>query len=168
NEVYADALKTDKEFWPAEYQAGMLLLEKYNRADALEAFDKALKINPNAAEAHVGKGLAALQRYEIKDAEAAAARALEINPNLTDALRLRADTHLLAGDFPAALCDLEKARGVNPRDETTLGRIAAGLFLQRRTGEFDRLAAEVEKHDPKAGPFYVTLADPLHERRPFD
>src|SRR5207245_6828325 len=46
NDVYGDALKNDKEFWPAEYQAGMLLLEKYNRGEALDAFDKALTINP--------------------------------------------------------------------------------------------------------------------------
>src|SRR5262249_34676671 len=56
NEVYGDALKADRDLWPAEYQAGMLLLEKYNRGEALAAFDKALAINPRAAEALVGKG----------------------------------------------------------------------------------------------------------------
>ncbi len=91
NDVYGDALKNDKDFWPAEYQAGMLLLEKYNRGEALDAFDKALVINPNAAEALVGKGIAALQKYEVKDAERFAERALAINPNLPEALRLRAD-----------------------------------------------------------------------------
>ena len=34
NEVLADALKADPDLWPAEYLAGMLLLEKYNRGDA--------------------------------------------------------------------------------------------------------------------------------------
>src|SRR5262245_42060901 len=34
-EVYGDALKADKQFWPAELQAGLLLLEKYNRAEGL-------------------------------------------------------------------------------------------------------------------------------------
>ncbi len=41
-DVYGDAVKYDKTYWPAEYQAGMLLLEKYNRPEALAAFDKAL------------------------------------------------------------------------------------------------------------------------------
>ena len=50
NEVYGDALKGDPDLWPAEYQAGMLLLEKYNRGQATTAFDKALSINPRAAE----------------------------------------------------------------------------------------------------------------------
>src|SRR5262249_53520425 len=106
NEVYADALKTDKDFWPAEYQAGMMLLEKFNRPEALKAFDKALSINPNAAEVHAAKGAAALQRLEIQQAEEVVKQALEINPNLTDALRLQADVHLAGGDLAAALRDL--------------------------------------------------------------
>src|SRR5204862_874233 len=93
-EVYGDALKADQSFWPAEYQAGMLLLEKYNRPEALAAFDKALAINSNAAEALVGKGIAALQKMEIKEAEQFAERALSINPNLPEALQLRADVYL--------------------------------------------------------------------------
>lgn len=167
NEVFGDALKTDKDFWPAEYQAGMLLLEKYNRPEALKAFDKALAINPNAAEVHAAKGAAALQKYEIQEAEEAATRALEINPNLTDALRLRADVHLASGNVPAALRDLERARAVNPREETTLGRVAACLFLQGKKADADRLAQEVAKHDPKAGVFYHTWAEQLDERRRF-
>ena len=60
NEVYKDALKADADCWQAEAQAGYLLLEKHNRADAADAFDKALKINPRAVEALVGKGMLAL------------------------------------------------------------------------------------------------------------
>src|SRR5437588_9033630 len=98
NDVLGDALKNEKEFWPAENEAGMLLLEKYNRGEALDAFDKALAINPNAAEALVGKGLAALQKLEVQAAQQFADRALRINPNLPEALRLRANAHVVAGD----------------------------------------------------------------------
>src|SRR5207302_4710206 len=55
NDVYADTLKFDPDCWQAENFAGRMLLEKHNRADAAEAFDKALKINPRAAEALIGK-----------------------------------------------------------------------------------------------------------------
>src|SRR5207302_6881988 len=106
-DVYADALKQDKDFWLAEYQAGMLLLEKYNRAEGLAALDKALTINPRAAEALVGKGVAALQRLEIQDAERFAERALKINPKLPEALRLRADVHLTIGNIDKALKELQ-------------------------------------------------------------
>src|SRR5262249_51280534 len=115
SDVYGDATKYDKDFWPAEHEAGMLLLEKYNRGEALDAFDKALAINPSAAEALAGKGAAALQRYEVKDAEQFAERALKVNPSLPEALRLRADVHLVGGDVKAALKELDQARKVNPR-----------------------------------------------------
>jgi len=146
----------------------MLLLEKYNRGEALDAFDKALTINPNAAEALIGKGSAALQKYEIKEAEQLAERALKINPHLPEALRLRADVHLAAGDVKSAMQELAEARKVNPHDENTLGRVAACLLLQRKSQEFQALAAEVEKVDPKAGVFYFELGQRLEERRWFD
>src|SRR5262249_19839095 len=164
-DVFADALKADKNFWPAEYQSGMLLLEKYNRADALEAFDKVLSINPHAAEALVGKGLAALQKYEIKDAEQFAERALRINPHLPEALRLRADVHLLVGDVRAALRDLEHARTINPRAENTLGPIAACLFLMHDQASFDALVQEVSRYDSKPGLFFYELGERLEARR---
>jgi tetratricopeptide (TPR) repeat protein len=167
-DVYADALKFDKDFWPAEYQAGMLLLEKYNRPEALASFDKALKINASAAEALAAKGVAALMRYEIKEAERLAEQALGINPKLPDALRLRADVHLSAGDAKAALKELETARNVNPRDERTLGRIAACLVLQRKKDDLAALTKEVEKFDTKPAPFYFEMGERLEERQYFE
>src|SRR5262249_26046805 len=80
NDVYADALKADKDYWFGELYAGELLLEKYNRGEAVSAFDKALKINSRAAEALVGKANAHLQRLDLKEAEQFADEALKINP----------------------------------------------------------------------------------------
>src|SRR5262249_28123783 len=37
-DLYGDSIKNDKNYWPAEWQAGLLLLEKYNRGEALDAF----------------------------------------------------------------------------------------------------------------------------------
>lgn len=168
NDVYGDAVKQDKDYWPAEYQAGMLLLDKYNRPEALKAFDNALKINPRCAEAFVGKAALVLQRLEVQDAERAVEQALKINPQLPEALQLRADLHVLAGNFKAAATELEKARAVNPRREDTLGRLAACYLLLRDQKALDALAAEVEKENPKAGPFYFQLAERLESRRFFE
>src|SRR5262249_28453371 len=77
--VYADALAADPDDWYAEQYAGLLLLEKYNRGEALSAFDKALAINPQAAEALVGKAQAAYQGFEMRDAEQFVEQALKIN-----------------------------------------------------------------------------------------
>lgn len=168
NDVYKDAFKYDKLYWLAEYQAGMLLLEKYNRPEALRAFDNALKVNASAAEAITAKGMLALTKLEIKEAERLAEQALNINPKLPEALRLRADVHLASEDTKAALKELETARKVNPRDERTLGRIAACLVLQKKKDELAALTKEVEKFDPKPAAFYFAMGERLDERRYFD
>jgi tetratricopeptide (TPR) repeat protein len=168
SDLYDGALKIDKDNWLAEYQAGMLLLEKYNRPDALEAFDKALAINPTAPEALVGKGLAAMEKLELKEAENFAERALKVNPNLPEALRLIADVHLFSGDTTAAMRELETARKVNPRDELTLGRVAACLFLDKKNAEFDALVADVSKNDASPAVFYHELGERLEERRRYE
>src|SRR5262245_13573575 len=49
NGVFKDALKKEPAFWPVEYHAGLLLLEKYNRGQALVALDKARQIKPRSA-----------------------------------------------------------------------------------------------------------------------
>ena len=167
NDIYADALKYDKSFWPAEYEAGVLLLEKFNRPEALASFDKALTLNPNAAKALAGKGVAALMKLDLKEAESFAERALKINPNLPEALRLRADLYLFVGDFTAAQRELEKAEKVNPRAEQTLARIAACFKAQRKDDEFNALVKEIEKFDPKPAVFWFELGEQTEVRRFF-
>lgn len=168
NDVYNDAFKRDAAFWPAKYQAGVLLLEKYNRADALPAFEKALAVNPKAAEVYVGKGQASLQKYEIKAAEEFAEQALKTNPRLIEALNLRSDIFWMGGNITKAMRELVRARSVNPRDEHVLGRIAACLHLEKKTDALKQLIDEVEKFDPKAGTFYQVLAERLEDRRHYD
>src|SRR5262249_44849448 len=91
DEVVADALKENADFWPIEALAGMLLLEKHNRADAAAAFDKSLAINPKAVEALVGKGMLALAGLDAVAAGRFADQALKVNPRHPAALRLKAD-----------------------------------------------------------------------------
>jgi tetratricopeptide (TPR) repeat protein len=167
NEVYKDALKEGPDFWPVELAAGLLLLEKYNRGEALDALDKALTINPNCAEALAAKGVEALMRFEVKDAEVLAERALKHNPKLPEALRLRADVHLAAGNAAGALQELKTALSVNPRDERTLARLAACYHLQKDEKGLKALVAEVQKHDSKPAVFYHELGERLEERRRF-
>ncbi len=168
DDLYGDAIKGDKAFWPAEWQAGLLLLEKYNRGEALAAFDKALTINPSASEVLTAKGVAALMRFEIKDAENFAERALKFNPNLPEALRLRADVHLAGGNVAGALKELKRARDVNPRDERTLARVAACYSLQKKGDELDAITKEVEKRNARPATYFFELAERLEDRRRYN
>jgi cellulose synthase operon protein C len=169
NEVYGDILgKFESDCWQAELYAGRMLLEKYNRPQASDAFENALKINPNAAEAFVGKGQIALQKYELKDAEQLADLALMNNPKLPEALRLKADILFMGGDFAAAEKILSTARTINPRDELTLGKLAGCFVMLKKTAAFEEITKTVEAQNKKPGHFYHELAEYLEERKLFN
>jgi cellulose synthase operon protein C len=168
NDLYPDAIKEEPDFWPAHYEAGLLFLEKHNRADAAVEFRAALEINANAAEVHVAMALARIEERQIEKAEKSLSTALKINPRLLDAWQLKAD--LLWGNFQTskslALLE-EKALPLNPIDEDTLGRIAACyLMLDKpaKDSRFARLAEQVTRRNAHPGAFYYALAAQLEDR----
>jgi tetratricopeptide (TPR) repeat protein len=165
NELYPDAIKLDKLFWHAEYERGRLFAEKHNQASAEKAFTRTLTINPRVAEVFVAKGELAMRRLEVKDAEQFAEQALQINPKLPAALRLKADVHLFSGELEPALKEIAAAQAVNPRDEATLALYAATLHAQRKQKDFDAVLKEVEAFNPKAGMFYLELAERFDNRK---
>lgn len=166
NEVYADALKFEPNLWQAECLIGDMLLEKYNRPEALTAYDKALTINPHAAEPRLGKARAAIQQYDLAEADAFINEALKSNPNLAAAHRLRADLHLMAGELAAAEESLNAALAVNPKDATALGKLAAVYTLRRQS--INELEQRVASFDAKPAGFYQALGESLEERKRFD
>ena len=172
NTLYADAQteadKAKEPLWQIQHECGELLLEKYNQPGAVKAFDKALAVNPRAAESLVGKGEAALQKLEIKQADSFADQALKINPRLPDALLLKADVQLTSGDLGAALETADKALNVNPRDEHALARKAACFKVMRKPDDYDAVVKQVEKNNPKPAVFYYDLGERLEDRRYYD
>lgn len=168
DDVLGDAIKQDADFWQAEAFAGRLLLEKHNRADAADAFDKALKINPKAVDALVGRGQLALAELDAVAAARFADQAMKVNPNHADALRLRADSRLVVGDTAGAERNLLAAKLVNPRDESTLARLAALHHLARKPAAVAAIEKEVAEFCAKPGVFYAELAEVLAARKQYD
>jgi cellulose synthase operon protein C len=160
-----EAEKAKEPLWQAEYQAGALLLEKYNQPEALDSFDKALAVNPRAAEALVGKGVAALQKLEIKQADGFADQALKINPRLPGALLLKSDVQLSGGDVDAALADAEKALAVNPRDEHALARKAVCFEVKKNKDAYAAVVKTAEANNPKPAVFTFDLGQRLEDQR---
>src|SRR5262249_7259705 len=91
--------------------------------------------------------------------------ALQINPKLAEALVLRADLNLTAGELSAALADLTAAERIKPADETILGRLAACRLIAREEGEFRKIEARVKARDKKPGMFNFALAEALSRRQ---
>jgi tetratricopeptide (TPR) repeat protein len=193
NTLCPDALKNDANAWEAHLISGSLLLEKYNREQAVPELEQALAINPRAAEAIVLLGQDALDNNEFDKAEAKATEALRINPRLPAALQLKADVYFMSGRIEAALVAANAALAVNPRDEDVLARVAAcalltgGLpsrsslesWLAKRviasetktadsSSRFLKVWAEVSATDPKPGVFLTALGELLESRRRFD
>ncbi len=166
-EVLRDALKSAPDCWQAEALSGRLLLERHNRADAANAFDAALKINPKAGPALVGKGAVALERMEFGEAERQADVALKANPRDTAALRLKADVRLAEADTATAEKLLLVAKAVNPREEATLARLAALRHLRGDAAGFTAAVKEVMAFDSKPAPFYTDLGTLLTDARQF-
>lgn len=168
NELYKDAIQFDPNAWYIEWQAGELLLEKYNRAEAIEAFDKALQINPRAAEALIGKAAAAMQRFDLREAERLADQALRINPEFAAAHRIKADLFLLSGNFAEARSHIDTALEFNPRDERTLARLAAWHVVRRDSHGLQTVVEQVKQLNPRPGRFYYELAERVEDRRLFE
>jgi tetratricopeptide (TPR) repeat protein len=166
-EMFAEASKNDKLFWQAQFETGRVYHEKHNKAAAAKAFDRALAINPRAADIFAARASTAFQQFEMKDADFLADQALGINPNLPEALRVKAAVHLFSNENDAALKVLDKARKVNPRDESTLAQVAAVFHAQKRQKEFEAVLAEVEAFNPKAWRFNVELGSHLDSRKLF-
>ena len=164
NEVLKDLLKSDPEYWPAEQLAGELLLEKYNRPDAIDAFDKALKINPKAVDPLVGKAQAAMVKYDLKEAESLIDRALERNPKHPGALRGKAELLMMTGDYAGATERLQTASVTNPRDNQTLGRLAAAYLFVDRKKDAESMIKD-RAIDTKPGVFFYELGQALEERK---
>jgi tetratricopeptide (TPR) repeat protein len=170
NELYADALKVQADYWPAKFETGVLFLEKYNYADAAEEFRAALNINPQSAEAHAALAQVWLSQHDVAKAENEVARALEINPRLLAAWLAKADIVWANLETPATLELLEKnALPLNPQYEETLGRIAACYLLldgdtKKANGSNSRFTTLVKKvavQNPHASKFFYSLAEAL-------
>jgi len=171
NDLYPDALELEPDFWPAPLEMGRLYLEKFNEAEAQRCFEKALALNPQAAEVHAALAELHLVGRDVAAAEAAVTRALEANAELAWAWRLRAELHW-ANFEPAEAARVlrEKALPLDRTDEETLGRLAACYAILDRPAAEDRssrlakLIDEVNARNPHAGVFYLTLGGWLQSR----
>jgi tetratricopeptide (TPR) repeat protein len=165
---FREASKKDKSYWPAEYEAGRLFMDKHNKPGAFKAFEKAMTINPRAAEVLTCKGQMAAAGMEFKDVERYAEQALKVNPRYVPALNLKADVHWFSGEVDATLKAIARAREVNPRDESTLARLAACHYAQNKKDDFEALLKEAQKLNPKCYTFFTELADLLEQRKFYD
>ncbi len=161
----AKAIKDDKLYWEGEYEAGRVYLEKHNKPGAFRAFSAVMAINPLAPEVLVARGMMAASGMEFKEAETRALQALKINPRYVPALQLMSDVHWFSNETAESMKLLAKAQAINPREESTLARVAACHYAERKMTDFDAIVKTVIKNNPKCYTFYSELAGLLEQRK---
>ena len=194
NTLCTDALKDDPLSWQTHLASGSLLLEKYNRAQAIPDLKKALEINPRAVSVIVALGEAALQKHDVDSALTYAEQALNVQDNYVPTLRLMADIALNKHSPDAAMLALQEARKTNPFDSETLGRLAATHYLLdvqpggdaddrltsllanldaidqaalKEPSHLEQLVIDVATRNPKPGVFLNAFASALESRRKY-
>ena len=173
SDVYPSVLRHNKDFWPARLESALLYLEKFNEPDAAAEIAAGLAINSQAADLHAARAALALESFDLATAKSSIDRALDINPQHLWAHQLRADW-LLADVRPAEAIDvLEAARKLNPRDEATLGRLAAacdavdGRPERKHSPRVQVLIDEVTARNPHCGEFFLAAAEAFDRMRRF-
>ena len=132
------------DFW---YLMGESYRFEDQSGDALDAYTKALEIDPNFGLAYVGMARLELDRDENADILGGLDLAIEASPNLTEAYILRAEYKLNHEDAQGALNDIRSADGLSPdsalvyleyaRAYLALGEAEQAVAAARRANELD-------------------------------
>jgi len=136
-----------------QYLMGRDRMRTGDSPKALEAFEKAVAIDPRFAIAWAGianaivtiEATAALEGTQArrKRAREAAEKAVELAPGLSDAWLARADVHFwLENDWRGQKADVERARALAPGDP--LVALSSG-FSHQANGDLDAAIAEFER-----------------------
>jgi tetratricopeptide (TPR) repeat protein len=98
----------------AVHDVGVELLMQQSFKEAIQAFDRAIKHDPNFALAYVGRGAAKGSLRQTKAGFADFDKAIQLDPNLDYAYYNRGALHIAEKDFEKGLLDLDKAIEINP------------------------------------------------------
>ncbi|MFT5429955.1 MAG: tetratricopeptide (TPR) repeat protein [Myxococcota bacterium] len=131
NEILFEARDKDPKLVVAHLLHARLFLEKADEAQAGEAVEAALKVNPNHAEALVRASAMDLS----SDADTVKAgknirKALETNPRYVPGLRAKARLFIEQEQYDDAIGALNEALKVNSRDPETLALMGAAHLVK--------------------------------------
>ena len=156
------AIEFDGKLWEAWHDLGALAYKDGEDDAAIDAFSKALAINPNHTSTLLGRAEANRRAGKKKDArtdyEAALRSTQEDDPNRRDAAARLASLLRDFGDFDdavAVLRDTVRLSGINAKIYTELGLI----YIQQKRPELAQLVlAKAIELDPKDPAIYNAFA----------
>ncbi|MCB1742447.1 MAG: tetratricopeptide repeat protein, partial [Gammaproteobacteria bacterium] len=143
---------------------GDLLLDRYNNAEARNAFATALELDPD--NLHALLGMARSQRFDHSpQAQQTAQRCLELNPGFLPAHLLLAELLMDSEQYDAASNHVEAALQTNPSSPHAHALAAAMLYLRAELTEFDERVARIKQETPGYVDLYEILAQVASQNR---
>lgn len=152
---------------------GQFYLHRYNEDSeqkGVEAFQEAVRIDPNYAQAWAGLAIAlqdvgyvqtdpAIMEEKYKAAREAADKASTLGPNLSIVHNARGVIlQYLDSDWNGAAAEFQRAAELAPGDVSPKSNLSVVLMTLGRTNEAVQLIREALKIDPLRAQFYANLA----------
>ncbi len=111
-------------------ERGLSGLKTQHFEAAIEAFSRAIKMNPDRVEAYNNRGIAWCKKGEYDRAIADYNKALEIDPRCADVYNNRGGIWFYKGEYDLAIHDFDKALGVNPNFAKAYSNRGAAWFCK--------------------------------------
>jgi tetratricopeptide (TPR) repeat protein len=140
--LWTDALAKNPDCWMCCNNLGNALLQKGRVDEALEQFQKALRINPQYVEARSNLGAALFQKGQVDDAISQYKRSLEISPNYAQAIYNLGLALFQKGQVDDAISQYKRAARINPYYPETHNALGNAL-LQK--GQVDEALEQFQK-----------------------
>jgi tetratricopeptide (TPR) repeat protein len=125
--LWTDTLAKNPNCWGAYNGLGAALFQKGQVDEAIEQYQKALKINPNYVETYNNLGIAHLKKGQVDEAISECQKALGINPNFAEAHNSLGQVLLQKGSVDEAIVQYQRALEINPNDAEAYNNLGQAL-----------------------------------------
>ena len=127
-------------------------------AQAGQAAERAIALDPNLAEAHASLGYVQKNRFEWVAAEASFKRAIQLKPNYSSAHHFYANLLTQLGRQAEALAEIKRAVALDPLSISANVTVAGTLLMARRYDDAIAQYQNVLRSDPGFVPAYRGMA----------
>jgi tetratricopeptide (TPR) repeat protein len=108
---------------------------EYNLKDAMDAFNKAIELDPNFAMAYAGRAAIYCEWEMYEKALRESERAVKLDPNISFNLTVLGRSKIALGTVEEGIADLNRAIVLNPNNTHTYTNRSYGNFLLKKYDE---------------------------------